>query len=631
MRKSFFVISSLLIFGWVHAQNGKPSRTTTQQKRPETNREIRQYDVTISLYEYRDGLIPVEVRVPAMRQDTVIYSMPAIVPGTYKIYDFGRFVSDLQAYDAQGMPLQVIKSSVNQWKIYPGSKLSTIRYKAKETFSDESGKRIFEPAGSDYKDSVFLMNLFTSIGYVEGQHQMPYRLTVKRPSYLYGATSLPVISRGKDQDVFQGKNYFQIHDNPILYAVPDTASVRVKNAIISVAVYSPNNEVNARKAIDEMKAIFEAAADYLGGILPTDVYTVLLYLSSPENIFGAGFGALEHETSTVLYMPEFDGEEFYRYMNDIVAHEFLHIVTPLTLRSQYVHNFDFSHPKMSKHLWLYEGVTEYTSQLIQVRSGLIDVRDFLERMREKIVAMDNFNKYVPITTSSKYALDVYEDQYLNVYNKGAVLAMCLDLKLRSLSNGENGLGDVIHKLQKTYGRDTFFVDEDFFDVFAAHSFPEMKEFFARYFDAAEPLPLEELLKLSGITYKPTYSKRLPSFGGIRLNYNDERKTIYVSDTDDLDEFGKALGLKQGDEILSIQGMPLTIETFESTVMNYFNNTKEGDLVTFEINRPGKKNKYKKIMLKAKAVLLTIEQEHYLEPSENITEKEVEFRLKWLNQ
>lgn len=631
MRKSLFVICSLLIVGWVFAQHRRPANPVVHQKRPETHREARQYEVTISLNEYRDGMIPVEVRVPAMRQDTVIYSMPAIVPGTYKIYDFGRFVSDLQAYDAQGMPVQVIKASVNQWKIYPGNKVTTIRYKAKETYSDESGRRIFEPAGSDYKDSVFLMNLFTSVGYVEGHHQLPYRLTVKRPSYLYGATSLPVESRGREQDVYVGKNYFQIHDNPILYAVPDTASVRVKNATITVAVYSPNKIIKARTAIDEMKEIFEAAADYLGGTLPTDVYTVLLYLAAPEDIFGAGFGALEHETSTVLYMPEFDGEEFYQYMNDIVAHEFLHIVTPLTLRSEYVHNFDFSKPRMSKHLWLYEGVTEYTSQLIQVRGGLIDVGDFLERMREKIVAMDNFNKYVPITTSSKYALDVYEDQYLNVYNKGAVLAMCLDLKLRSLSDGELGLGDVIRKLQSTYGRDTFFSDEHFFDIFAEHSFAEMKEFFARYFESAEVLPLEELLRPAGITYKPTYSKRLPSFGGIRLNYNEERRTIYVSDDFDLDEFGKALGLKQGDEILSIQGMPLTIETFESTVMNYFTNTKEGDMVTFEINRPGKKNKYKKMTLKAKAVLLTIEQEHYLEPSEDITEKNAEFRLKWLNQ
>lgn len=632
MTKAFSaVIIGCVAFSSVFSQ----SRTSNQKSAPGQARvaasHSKDYEVTIDLNEFRNGLIPVEIKTPAIRQDTIIFSMPAIVPGTYKIYDFGRFIQDLQAFDAQGMPIQVIKSSVNQWKIFPGHRLTTIRYKAKETFSDQSDKRIFEPAGSDYKDSVFLMNLFTSIGYVEGHHHLPYRLIVKRPNYLYGATSLPVVSRGEGTDIFRGKNYFEIHDNPILYSIPDTASHQVKNLRAFVSVYSPGREVTAAKALDQMLEIFTATADYLGGTLPTDVYTVILYLASPDELMGMGFGALEHETSTVLFMPDFGGDEFYKYMNDIVAHEFLHIVTPLTLRSQYVHNFDFSNPRMSKHLWLYEGVTEYTSQLIQVRGGLIGIDEFLDRMREKIMTMDNFNKYVPITTSSKYALDIYEDQYMNVYNKGAVMAMCLDLKLRTLSNGSVGLGAIIENLQKTYGRDTFFVDENFFAIFTEHSYPEMKEFFARHFEAAEPLPLEELLKAAGIEYKPTFSKRLPSFGGIRINYDDERKTIYVSDADDLDDFGKALGLKEGDEILTIQGLPFTIETFESTVTNFFTNTKEGDMVTFEINRPGKKNRYKKMALKAKAVLLSIEQEHYLEPSETATEKQVEFRLKWLNQ
>ena len=631
MKKIIYVVLNCLLVFVIFSQKKPNNQIVALNSSKNFNNQSGYYDVKINLNEHRDGLIPVEIKLPPSGQDTVIFNMPAIVPGTYKVYNFGRFISDVQAFDAAGMPVQVIKSSVNQWKIYPGNKPLILRYKASETYSDEGEQRVFEPAGSDYRDSVFLMNLFTSIGYVEGFQHLPYRLTVSKPANLYGATSLPVIERGSETDVFSGKNYFEIHDNPILYSIADTASIKVKNTRIMVAVYSPDKVVKASEAIQEMKNIFEAAADYLGGTLPTDIYTVLLHLASPDLITGSGFGALEHQTSTVLYMPEFPGEEFFKYMNDIVAHEFLHIVTPLTLRSQYIHKFDFSNPRMSKHLWLYEGVTEYTSQLIQVRSGLIELEEFLDRMREKIVTMNSFNKYVPITTSSKYALDVYEDQYLDVYNKGAVLAMCLDLKLRSLSNGDVGLGTIIQKLQNTYGRDTFFVDEDFFKVFTDHSYPELKEFFARYFEASEPLPLEELLSIAGIEYKASYSKSLPSFGGIRINYDENRKSIYVSDADDLDEFGKALGIWEGDEIISIQGMPFTLETFESTVLNYFNNTKEGDIVEFTINRPGKKNKFKKMTLKAKAYFVTIEQEHYLEPSEHANEKNVEFRIKWINQ
>ncbi|MGK0638409.1 hypothetical protein [Schleiferia thermophila] len=609
------------------------------QQRPVANRAqnaaskrvLAGYEVTLNLNEARDGLIPVEMKTPMVEGDTAVFGMPAIVPGTYKIYDFGRFIFDLQAFDADGMPLYVQKHGLNQWKIYPGRKLATVRYKAKETYSDESDRRIFEPAGSDYQDSVFLMNLFTSVGFLVGQEQRPYRLVVERPKWLYGVTSLTVVSRGEEKDEFRGRNYFEIHDNPILYSRPDTASLQVKNTRVMVGVYSPNRVITAQKSLEQMQDIFEAAALYLGGKLPTELYTVLLYLADPEEMRGSGFGALEHETSTVLYMPEYDGDEFFQYMNDIVAHEFLHIVTPLTLRSHYVHHFDFNTPRMSKHLWLYEGVTEYTSHLIQVRAGLINVDEFLNRMREKIVAMVNFNAFVPMTTSSKYALDIYQDEYLNVYNKGAVLGMCIDLNLRALSNGEMGLGDVIRKLQNVYGRDTFFVDEDFFEIFTSHSHPAMKEFFARYVESAEPLPLEDLLGKAGVRYKPVFTRKFPSFGGIRIAYNEDRKAIYVSDVSDLDAFGKEMGLKEGDEIVTIKGMPFSLETFESTVANYFQTTKEGDVVEFEINRPQKKNKYKRMKLKGKAIMVNVEQEHLLELDENTSEKNIALRLKWLNQ
>ena len=53
-------------------------------------------------------------------------------------------------------------------------------------------------------------------------------------------------------------------------------------------------------------------------------------------------------------------------MIDIVSHEFFHIVTPLSVHSEDVHYFDYNAPTFSKHLWMYEGVTEYFATLFQV-------------------------------------------------------------------------------------------------------------------------------------------------------------------------------------------------------------------------------------------------------------------------
>jgi predicted metalloprotease with PDZ domain len=65
-------------------------------------------------------------------------------------------------------------------------------------------------------------------------------------------------------------------------------------------------------------------------------------------------------------------EELVKSMMDVVSHEFFHIVTPLTIHSKEIQDFDYNDPKMSEHLWMYEGVTEYFANLFQINQGLID-------------------------------------------------------------------------------------------------------------------------------------------------------------------------------------------------------------------------------------------------------------------
>jgi predicted metalloprotease with PDZ domain len=53
-------------------------------------------------------------------------------------------------------------------------------------------------------------------------------------------------------------------------------------------------------------------------------------------------------------------------MMDVVSHEFFHIVTPLSIHSKEIHILIIM-TKMSEHLWMYEGVTEYFANLFQIR------------------------------------------------------------------------------------------------------------------------------------------------------------------------------------------------------------------------------------------------------------------------
>ncbi|NDC83463.1 hypothetical protein EB093_07390, partial [bacterium] len=103
------------------------------------------------------------------------------------------------------------------------------------------------------------------------------------------------------------------------------------------------------------------------------------------SIAGKGFGALEHGNSSVYFLPDLGEEMLVESVKDVAIHEFMHIITPLNLHSECIGNFNYENPKMSRHLWLYEGVTEYFAGLIQVRSGIISRSNYVNSLlRQKM-------------------------------------------------------------------------------------------------------------------------------------------------------------------------------------------------------------------------------------------------------
>jgi predicted metalloprotease with PDZ domain len=80
-----------------------------------------------------------------------------------------------------------------------------------------------------------------------------------------------------DKDVFQVKDIDELYDTPIMYTVPDTASMQVGNCTVLVSVYSPNQQLRAKEIATWMSNLLDAARQYLGGKLPADKYAFLFY------------------------------------------------------------------------------------------------------------------------------------------------------------------------------------------------------------------------------------------------------------------------------------------------------------------------------------------------------------------
>jgi len=586
---------------------------------------LARFDLTKATSDHR---LQVEVEPPPIASQKVKYYMPKIVPGTYTINNFGRFVHDMKAYDVSGSELNVTRIDTNSWEISDADRLKRITYWVEDTYHSASKPVVFEPTGTCIDSAkVFMLNNFTLVGYFEEFKDMPYTISITKPEGFYGATSMPLESSAGNIDVYNPENYFELHDNPIMYTIPDTASVMVNNTQILLSLYSPNKKVNAPYLIEHTKELFEAQGEYLGGDLPANKYSILVYLFEGSSLSGSA-GALEHFSSTTFTYPEVTGEEFIQPFRDVVAHEFFHIITPLGIHSEEIGNFDFINPVMSRHLWLYEGSTEYYAVHSQVKHGVISPAEFFRKIQQKLyISTLYLNDTLPFTELSIGALDKYKPQYFNVYQKGALINMCLDLYLLKLSEGKYGLQQLKAELGNKYGPDRSFNDAELFDIITEMTYPGIREFFAKYVEGPNKLPYKEFLSYAGYDYHDEYELEVPALIGAALQLS-ENGSIEVAE---VNEFGKALKLKEGDRIFSLNGNEVTGHNFQHIADNIEKDLKAGDIVTVIVERKNDEGKFIKKTLTAKSYPVKRKERFVILPTNNATAEQLMIRKAWINQ
>ncbi|HET6990831.1 MAG TPA: peptidase M61, partial [Bacteroidia bacterium] len=318
---------------------------------------------------------------------------------------------------------------------------------------------------------------------------------------------------------------------------------------------------------------------------------------------------------------------------DVMGHEFFHIVTPLSIHSKEIGNFDYDTPKMSEHLWLYEGLTEYAAQHVQVKYGIVSFTAFLQTMHYKMVNADQFTKNLSFTEMSKGCVDKYVNDYNNVYEKGALIGMCLDIKLRQLSGGKYGTQDLMKDLSKKYGKDRSFDDDSLFGDIVKLTYPEIGDFFKDYVIGGKQLPYKEIMNVVGIDYfDTTMVPRLDPLGGYGLG-------MAIASKDSLlhlvpfhpSNFSKVMGYKKNDRIVSYNGNKIPSDPGAAFGIIYGENIKDGDTITVEVKR-------KKIFGKEKTVKLSgvihpdmVVKKHTLVPMKNPTEEQLDLRQAWINQ
>ncbi len=601
------------------------------------------YTFIIDLTNTKDDKLFVELIAPKITEDEIVYYLPKMIPGTYRIADYGRFVSEIKAYDKKGNTLEVTRLDDNSWKISKAKKLVKLTYWVEDIIDSEiEGEEIYVMAATNIEaDKNYVLNMPGFLGYFEDKTNMPYDLNVIRRENLYGATGLipngtnlstiigkegKALESGSKMDSYSVENYDRLVDSPIMYSVADTAIIKVANSEVLVSAYSPNNMITAKEIATTIEKVLLAQNEYLGGKLPVDKYAFIFYFTDqPISLFGA----LEHSYSSFYYMPENSIDRMQQTLNRFAAHEFFHIVTPLNIHSEEVQFFDFNNPKMSKHLWLYEGMTENFANNVQVKYDIISPETYLQIMRQKMIQASHYDENVSFTELSLGALDEHADLYNNVYEKGALIGMCLDILLRDLSDGKYGAQELMRDLSSKYGKDKPFKDDELFSIITEMTYPQVGEFFTKYVEGTEPLPYVELFNKVGITYSPKVDNKGVDLGISErmVGFNPKDGTLFIQNEDGLNEFGKAIGFKNGDVLKQINGQdmpPVGGQQFNEFIDARMAELIVGNKFSYTVVREGKEMLLESNVIEVDKPIL-----YQITLDENATDRQMKIRNSWL--
>lgn len=548
--------------------------------------------IIIDAYNTNKDHIQVSFYPKPQVNNQVHFFLPKIIPGTYSIDNYGQFIENIKAYDAKGESLTVQQKDTSAWLISNAKKLHKIEYTVNDSFDIEANHDVFSPAGTNIEHHRnYILNLHGFVGFLENQTNQPFDIKVKHHTNLHLGCSQPV-SASKSahhitEDSFLFNRYAAVIDNPIFLSRFELEKFKLNDITVTLGVYSSGNKISAKDLLPSMQKMMNAQKHFMGEINHTDAYSIFLYLADRSAKAPKGFGALEHNNSTVVVLPAaLEFEKIEQHLIDVVSHEFFHIITPLAIHSEEIHNFNYTNPNMSKHLWMYEGITEYFAQLFQAQEGIISKATFFERMSEKINRSKKYDDSLSFTEMSKNVLEEpYKKNYANVYEKGALIAMCIDILIREGSNGDQSILDMMKSLSNTYGKDRAFKDESLFDIVRNITNDNVYQFLTEHVEKGTPIDYNFYLsKIGASLQKETISTGYFQNGEIfYISPDDAKNQIYFNEMVAESIFFKTLGIQEKDVLIAVNNKKFDLNNARH-LLDISQKWKKGTEVSFTVKR-----------------------------------------------
>ncbi|CAB1211860.1 M61 family metallopeptidase [Acinetobacter bouvetii] len=504
----------------------------------------------IEFDDYRQHLIHVTLRFLA--DPTQVLSLPTWIPGSYLIREFSKHLESVKASDEAGRTLKIQKFEKNKWRLFnTDHELITVEY---DVYAYDLSVR-----GAYVDQTRLYVNPACVCLGLEGHEQKAVEVEVFLPDELKHfqlATGLAAKSLVKGRFTLKAENYAELIDAPFELADQTRFSFEA-NGIPHEFVVSGKHAMNAQRMQQDIEKICSTEISMFGSA-PFSNYTFMTMAT------GNSYGGLEHPNSTSLITPREDlpkadepaepSADYQRFLG-LCSHEYFHSWLVKFIRPENFVNYDLNREGYTSLLWIFEGFTSYYDDLILLRSGVISQESYLKLLKAQI---DRYlqNPGHAIQTVAESSFDAWvkfyrQDENSNnagtsYYNKGCLVALCLDLGLRLRGSSLDAL---MRKLYENAQNGIQVNERTIFELCKALTGDDWLEQINHLINTTDELPLDQLFPEFGLSYNLKNDKSLP-FG---LKVADKAEGVMIQQVR-RDSAAAQAGLSANDVIIAIDGL-----------------------------------------------------------------------------
>ena len=441
-------------------------------------------------------------------------SLPVWIPGSYLVREFSKNLSCLTARQGRGAPA-VTQLDKCSWQIACSpDKPLVLRYQV-YAFDNSVRTAWLDSSRGFFNGTSLCLK-------VQGLEAAPHALELVAPAHLPHwsvATALAALqTNARGFGSYLASSYDELVDCPVEMGTFWSGSFTACGVPHRFVVAGALPGFDGNRLLGDAKKICETHIRFWHGKKKPPFKSYLFMLNAVDD----GYGGLEHRNSTALIckrqdLPQlpaagdtraFKPSEGYTTLRGLISHEYFHNWNVKRLRPAEFDNYQYDRENYSELLWFFEGFTSYYDDLLLRRAGLLDNAGYLKLLNKTInqvmqapgrrvqsVAQASFDAWVKYYRQDENTANAT----VSYYTKGALVALCFDLTLRS--EGRAGEAPTLDDVMRQLWHDCKAGPVREADIASALEALGQRSFapeLAQWVHGTGELPLENLLRQHGV-------------------------------------------------------------------------------------------------------------------------------------